>query len=495
MSGQNRDEDVWAAFPAIPGHGGAESRDHIMCGAAGGLPDFPEWDVGGFRKPMLPVGLVLPVPDAQSRAFAVASGDEIHGLRAFVAWLRESRRTANEQSREVAAYFIGRRSLMARLARAGNGTNKFSARLRAAFGVEFSSSECGMLAGLADFAGPDGKALGTKAGRRARRQAEAAAHAAAERAAAARRAAEAEEQFQKKAACLASGGEAEQILDFVLLSRRFAGMVGCAFSKSLQDFSADGLPAVTWSPDAVLPLPPQVRDMVADGYAMRWQEGHAAHLLHCRRSDAALKGAETRRRNLAEKVRAEHAAILERALAARERGPEALLDLLATDASVAGLLEPVPAIGEPLLTLTAEEIAAGRLMAEAKERAARAALLCQALAARDEGPDALVEFLAANLSVVPLLTLTEDEKEADRRRQQACIDRQGIWRKDVLARCPWLRDSEIETLLRQGHIAVLRTQTIRKHGTMIEARLYDPASIRMLTRDWVEAWRLRKRRG
>ena len=500
------DEDVWASFPVFPGHGGAGPQDRTTRGAAGGLLDFPEWDAGGFRRPTLPVGLVLPVADVRADAFGAGDGDGNTALRAFVSRIRASRRPANEQSEEVVAYFVGSHVLMARLARVRNGTKKFMARLQASFGVAFSSAECGMLAMLADSAGLDGKPLETKAGRRARRHADAAARAAAERAEAARRAAEAEEQFQQKAACLASGGDAAQILEFVLLSKRFAGMVGCAFSKGLQDFADDGSPTVTWSHDAALPLVPEVQDGVAERYAGRWQEGRAAHLLHCKRSQSALKGAETRRRNLAEKVRAEHAAILEMALAAREQGTEALLGLLATDASVHALLEPVPGIGEPLLTLTADELSARRLkaeeagrarrlMAEGQERAARAAMLCQALAARERGPDALSEFLAANPSVLPLLTLTEDEKAADRRRQQACIDRQGIWRKDVLARCPWLRDSEIEPLLRQGHIVVLRTQTIRKHGTTVEARLYDPASVRKLTREWVETWRAGRRRS
>jgi hypothetical protein len=97
-----------------------------------------------------------------------------------------------------------------------------------------------------------------------------------------------------------------------------------------------------------------------------------------------------------------------------------------------------------------------------------------------------------------MLTLTPEEQEIKTNRQRVAaeraVDKAGIWRKNIIEWCPWIKDSEIEPLYRQGHLIVLCTQRIHVMGRgHIDARRYDPVSVRKLTKDWIAGWRLNRR--
>jgi hypothetical protein len=423
---------------------------------------FQEWDKGGFRKPRLPIGLKLDADTRTSTAVATRSKTDEEANHALWIWLKEPTGTGRQSGDAVVQYFSSHPDLIRRLAKVRIGAGKLTQRLNAEFQGSFEPNEVAMLAALVPITQAQSNnqnpsthearlnsAGGTKAHRRAR-QAQKAADRLRERTA--RQHAE----FREKCDNLAAAGDPDAIVDFAMANSQFEKILGAPISKVISSTQLEEPPDLIWKEQSgTIVWQEHVRSAVAAVCMERWKSGRAAYLLALKRSASALKAAETRRIRTAAKREVEEAAArvkfaedrlaaLPGAHMARAKGPDALLDLLATNEAARSLLT---GLGE-------------------------------------DGP---------------LLVLTESEIEADKRRKQAKIDERGIWRKDIHQMCPWISDSEIELLYKQGYIKVIRTEKIKKNGQWINARLYDPVTVRQCTKAWMEIWRtdrkLRKAAG
>ena len=123
------------------------------------------------------------------------------------------------------------------------------------------------------------------------------------------------------------------------------------------------------------------------------------------------------------------------------------------------------------------------------------------LGEREKGADAFFSFLRQHPlaeSLIhrdcfcnpPLIKLDKEEQNVVQRWKAAAPslqERSGLLRSQVLAACPELKPSEIETLHEEGFLNVLGTTYIKKY--MVDAKLYDPRDVHRITLSWIHEWR------
>lgn len=449
--------DVWSDFaltnqPAVDRADLLAAADSLLSSVA----SFPELDATRHRRPKLPFGICETLP--VEAVAEVPREDPMSGvlLRNFMVNLRRTSLDHEERVRSLKAieqYFLTRHALMVRLRKVRSGPGSLRSRLSAAFGFKFWADECGCVARLAPVhSNPHRQEKRNNAARReqaanAVRREQAAAEA---KQLAELKAIKEEQQFTERCQRLLAGSDSEAILDFMCESQRFSAMVGIKATKAwnvpLRDF-ADALPPkVTWNVAAPSSLRADVRLAVESAYGARWTAGYKAHCAKEKRSLSALKAAATRKAKRDIEKAAERLVFLQAALAERQACLEETLSQRALGvASFVAFLAETPAARKLLSAQDGEEGAP--------------------------------------------IVLTDEEAACEAGRLQDIVNKKGIWRKDVLQRCPWISNSEIEALFKEGHITVLRFEQIRINGQDINARLYDPVKIAMLTREWVENWR------